>query len=317
MVEIQADIIEHEEPEASDYFELLKPKVMRLVVFTAAIGLLAAPNSIHPVIAIASLLCVAIGAGAAGALNMWWDADIDLIMKRTSTRPIPSGRISSDQALALGIILSILSVMMLGLFANIFAAGLLAFTIFFYVVIYSMWLKRATPQNIVIGGAAGAFPPMIGWSIASGGVGLESILMFLLIFVWTPPHFWTLALFMNQDYSKAKVPMLTVTHGMISTRKHILVYTIALSILAVAMAFSSVGGPLYFAVCVPLNIWFLLGSIKIMNRTDEVSLADNFKLEKKIFVFSIFYLFAHFGVIGAETVIKAFSPYYIAWPEII
>ena len=317
MVNIQVDIIEHEEPEASDYFELLKPKVMRLVVFTAAIGLLAAPNSIHPVIAIASLLCVAIGAGAAGALNMWWDADIDLIMKRTSTRPIPSGRISSDQALALGIILSILSVMMLGLFANIFAAGLLAFTIFFYVVIYSMWLKRATPQNIVIGGAAGAFPPMIGWSIASGGVGLESILMFLLIFVWTPPHFWTLALFMNQDYSKAKVPMLTVTHGMISTRKHILVYTIALSILAVAMAFSSVGGPLYFAVCVPLNIWFLLGSIKIMNRTDEVSLADNFKLEKKIFVFSIFYLFAHFGVIGAETVIKALSPYYIAWPEII
>lgn len=317
MVDIQVDIIEHEEPEASDYFELLKPKVMRLVVFTAAIGLLAAPNSIHPVIAIASLLCVAIGAGAAGALNMWWDADIDLIMKRTSTRPIPSGRISSDQALALGIILSILSVMMLGLFANIFAAGLLAFTIFFYVVIYSMWLKRATPQNIVIGGAAGAFPPMIGWSIASGGVGLESILMFLLIFVWTPPHFWTLALFMNQDYSKAKVPMLTVTHGMISTRKHILVYTVALSILAVAMAFSSVGGPLYFAVCVPLNIWFLLGSIKIMNRTDEVSLADNFKLEKKIFVFSIFYLFAHFGVIGAETVIKALSPYYIAWPEII
>ena len=317
MVDIQVDIIEHEEPEASDYFELLKPKVMRLVVFTAAIGLLAAPNSIHPVIAIASLLCVAIGAGAAGALNMWWDADIDLIMKRTSTRPIPSGRISSDQALALGIMLSTLSVMMLGLFANIFAAGLLAFTIFFYVVIYSMWLKRATPQNIVIGGAAGAFPPMIGWSIASGGVGLESILMFLLIFVWTPPHFWTLALFMNQDYSKAKVPMLTVTHGMISTRKHILVYTIALSILAVAMAFSSVGGPLYFAVCVPLNIWFLLGSIKIMNRTDEVSLADNFKLEKKIFVFSIFYLFAHFGVIGAETVIKALSPYYIAWPEII
>ena len=317
MVDIQVDIIEHEEPEASDYFELLKPKVMRLVVFTAAIGLLAAPNSIHPVIAIASLLCVAIGAGAAGALNMWWDSDIDLIMKRTSTRPIPSGRISSDQALALGIMLSTLSVMMLGLFANIFAAGLLAFTIFFYVVIYSMWLKRATPQNIVIGGAAGAFPPMIGWSIASGGVGLESILMFLLIFVWTPPHFWTLALFMNQDYSKAKVPMLTVTNGMISTRKHILVYTIALSILAVAMAFSSVGGPLYFAVCVPLNIWFLLGSIKIMNRTDEVSLADNFKLEKKIFVFSIFYLFAHFGVIGAETAIKAFSPYYIAWPEII
>ena len=317
MVDVQGDINEHSEPEAFDYFELLKPKVMRLVVFTAAVGLIAAPYSIHPIIAISSLLCVAIGAGAAGALNMWWDSDIDLVMKRTSGRPIPSGRVSSEQALALGIILSVLSVMMLGLFANVFAAGLLAFTIFFYVVVYSMWLKRATPQNIVIGGAAGAFPPRIGWSIASGGVSLESILMFLLIFVWTPPHFWTLALFMNQDYSKARVPMLTVTHGMISTRKHILVYTVALSILATAMAFSAVGGPIYFMVCVPLNIWFLLGSIKIMRRNEKASLADNFKVEKKVFVFSIFYLFAHFGVIGIETIIKFFSPSYIPWPQLI
>jgi protoheme IX farnesyltransferase len=317
MVDIQAELNEEIEPEAIDYFELLKPKVMRLVVFTAAIGLLAAPYSINPIIAVSSLLCVAIGAGAAGALNMWWDADIDLIMKRTSSRPIPAGRVSSDQALTLGIILSLLSVMMLGLFANAFAAGLLAFTIFFYVVIYSMWLKRATPQNIVIGGAAGAFPPMIGWSIASGGVGVESILMFLLIFVWTPPHFWTLALFMNQDYSKARVPMLTVTHGMISTRKHILVYTVALSILAIAMAFSAVGGPIYFAVCVPLNIWFLLGSIKIINRTEQESIADNFKVEKKVFVFSIFYLFVHFGVIGIETIIRLVSPSYMVWPQLI
>ena len=317
MVDIQANISVHSEPEAFDYFELLKPKVMRLVVFTAAVGLLAAPHAIHPIIAISSLLCVAIGAGAAGALNMWWDSDIDLIMKRTSGRPIPSGRVSSEQALALGIILSVLSVMMLGLFSNAFAAGLLAFTIFFYVVVYSMWLKRATPQNIVIGGAAGAFPPMIGWSIASGGVGLESILMFMLIFVWTPPHFWTLALFMNQDYSKAKVPMLTVTHGMISTRKHILVYTVVLAILAVAMAFSAIGGPLYFTVCVPLNIWFLLGSIKIMRRTEKVSVADNFKVEKKVFVFSILYLFVHFGVIGIETIIKLVSPSYVAWPQLI
>ena len=317
MIEIQADINKHIEPEAFDYFELLKPKVMRLVVFTAAIGLLAAPNSVHPIIAISSLLCVAIGAGAAGALNMWWDSDIDLIMKRTSGRPIPSGRVSSEQALTLGIILSVLSVMMLGLFANAFAAGLLAFTIFFYVVIYSMWLKRATPQNIVIGGAAGAFPPMIGWSIASGGVGLESILMFLLIFVWTPPHFWTLALFMNQDYSKARVPMLTVTHGMRSTRKYIMIYTVALAILATAMAFSAVGGPLYFIICVPLNIWFLLGALKIISRTEKVSMADNFKVEKKVFVFSIFYLFAHFGVIGIETIIKLVSSSYIAWPQLI
>jgi protoheme IX farnesyltransferase len=206
---------------------------------------------------------------------------------------------------------------MLGLFANAFAAGLLAFTIFFYVVVYSMWLKRLTPQNIVIGGAAGAFPPMIGWSIASGGVSIESVLMFLLIFVWTPPHFWTLALFMNQDYSKARVPMLTVTHGMRSTRKHILVYTIALSILATAMAFSAVGGPLYLIVCLPLNVWFLIGSFKIMNRTEKVSLADNFKVEKKVFVFSIFYLFAHFVLIGIETILKVFSSIYIVWPQLI
>jgi protoheme IX farnesyltransferase len=317
MVEIQVDINEHIEPEAFDYFELLKPKVMRLVVFTAAIGLLAAPYSVHPIIAISSLMCVAIGAGAAGALNMWWDSDIDLIMKRTSGRPIPSGRVSSEQALSLGIILTVLSVMMLGLFANAFAAGLLAFTIFFYVVVYSMWLKRVTPQNIVIGGAAGAFPPMIGWSIASGGVGLESILMFLLIFVWTPPHFWTLALFMNQDYSKAQVPMLTVTHGMRSTRKHIVIYTLALAILATAMAFSAVGGPLYFTICVPLNIWFIFGAVKIMTRTEEICLADNFKVEKKVFVFSIFYLFAHFGVIGIETIIKLVSSSYVAWPQLI
>ena len=317
MIDVQADIKDQTEPEASDYFELLKPKVMRLVVFTAAIGLIAAPGSIHPIIAISSLLCVAIGAGAAGALNMWWDSDIDLIMKRTSNRPIPSGRVNSEEALAVGVILSVLSVMMLGLFANVVAAGLLAFTIFFYVVIYSMWLKRATPQNIVIGGAAGAFPPMIGWSIVSGGVGLESMLMFLLIFVWTPPHFWTLALFMNQDYSEAKVPMLTVTHGMVSTRKHILVYTVVLAILAVAMAFSAVGGPLYFLVCVPLNIWFIVGSIKIMKRTESISVSDNFRLEKRVFVFSIFYLFAHFGVIGVETVVKLFSPSYIPWPQLI
>lgn len=316
MVDVQVDISDDLEPEVSDYFELLKPKVMRLVVFTSAIGLFAAPHSLHPVIAFASLLCVATGAGAAGALNMWWDADIDAVMKRTSGRPIPSGRISSDQALGLGIVLSVLSVMMLGLFANVLAAALLAFTIFFYVIIYSMWLKKATPQNIVIGGAAGAFPPMIGWSIASGGISFESLLMFLLIFIWTPPHFWTLALFMNQDYSKARIPMLTVTHGASVTRKYIVVYTVILSILASMIAFSAIGGPLYFFVCTPLNILFLWGAIKIFKRTEADSNRDKYRIEKKVFVFSIFYLFAHFGVIGTETFVKFVTPTYLVWPNL-
>ena len=316
MVDLQANINENLEPQAAEYFELLKPKVMRLVIFTAAIGLLAAPYAVHPIIALASLMCVAIGAGAAGALNMWWDSDIDLIMKRTSDRPIPSGRISSEQGLALGIILSILSVTLLGLFANVFAAALLSFTIFFYVVVYSMWLKRSTPQNIVIGGAAGAFPPMIGWSIASGGIGFESILMFLLIFIWTPPHFWTLALFMNHDYNKARVPMLTVTHGMTTTRKHILGYTIIMSILAFIITFTILGGPLYLIVCLPLNLWFILGAIRIYKRTECASKADNFKVEKKVFVFSIFYLFVHFGVIGFETVLKVVFPNYFVLPQL-
>ncbi len=316
MVELQANLVGSIEPKLSDYVELLKPKVMRLVVFTAAVGLLAAPYSIHPIIAFASLLCVAIGAGAAGALNMWWDSDIDSVMKRTSGRPIPSGRLRPDQALVLGVILSALSIVLLGLFANLFAAALLALTIFFYLVIYSMWLKRVTPQNIVIGGAAGAFPPMIGWSIASGGVSLESILLFSLIFIWTPPHFWTLALFMNEDYSKAKIPMLTVTHGMASTRKHIICYSGALSILAVTIGFSALGGPLYMLVCVPLNIWFLISAFKISKRTDFDSKIDGFKIEKNLFVFSIFYLFVHFGVIGIETILKLSIHNYFVLPQL-
>ena len=316
MVNLQANLKETLEPGVEDYFELLKPKVMRLVVFTAAIGLVAAPQTVHPVVAVASLLCVAVGAGAAGALNMWWDADIDRLMKRTKERPIPSGRISAEQTLSFGIILSILSVMMLGLFANAFAAGLLAFTIFFYLVVYSMWLKKLTPQNIVIGGAAGAFPPMIGWSIASGGIGLESIMMFSLIFIWTPPHFWTLALFVNQDYSKARIPMLTVTHGTAYTRKHIVIYTCALLILSILITFSTLGGPLYALVCIPLNLWFLWGAIKISMRDELESKLDSFKVEKELFVFSIGYLFANFGIIGIETFLKRIIPNYLYWPQI-
>ena len=304
MVNLPTNINEYVEPTFEDYFELLKPKVMRLVVFTAAIGLLAAPYSIHPVIALASLLCVAVGAGGAGAFNMWWDADIDSIMKRTCDRPIPSGRVTSQQTLILGIILSVFSIVFLGLFANVVAAGLLAFTIFFYLVIYSIWLKRRTPQNIVIGGAAGAFPPMIGWAIASGGMSFESTLMFLLIFIWTPPHFWTLALFMNQDYSRARVPMLTVTHGLMATRRHIFFYTILLSIVAVSVGISSLGGSIYLLVAVPLNIWFLVGSFRILLRNDEKAKADSFRVERKVFVFSIFYLFIHFGLIGVEAFLE-------------
>ena len=205
-----------------DYFALLKPRVMSLVVFTAMVGLFAAPISVHPIVAFASILFIAIGGGASGALNMWWDADIDAIMRRTRSRPIPSGKVMPDEAKAIGIALSGFSVVLLALASNFVAAGLLAFTIFFYVVIYTMWLKRWTPQNIVIGGAAGAFPPMIGWAVATGGISLESVLMFALIFVWTPPHFWALALFMRNDYDDAKIPMLTVTHGRRSTRNHIL-----------------------------------------------------------------------------------------------
>ena len=205
-----------------DYFALLKPRVMSLVVFTALVGLLAAPGGVHPFIAFCAVLFIAVGGGASGALNMWWDADIDAVMKRTTSRPIPSGKVTGDEALAIGLTLSVFSCIMLWLATNIVAGALLAFTIFFYAVVYTMWLKRWTPQNIVIGGAAGAFPPMIGWAAVTGGVSVESVLMFMLIFMWTPPHFWALALFMNSDYEKAGVPMLTVTHGRRVTRNHIL-----------------------------------------------------------------------------------------------
>lgn len=295
------------EVEISDYFELLKPGVMRLVIFTAFVGMMVAPVSVHPLIGFASLLCVAVGAGASGALNMWWDADIDLIMKRTQGRPIPSGRISGENALVFGLWLSGLSVVFLGLFGNYLAAGLLAFTIFFYAVIYSMWLKRSTPQNIVIGGAAGAFPPMIGWAIATGSVSVESVLMFALIFMWTPPHFWALSLFMNEDYSRAGVPMMTVAKGKPYTRKLILIYAVLLAPVALAIAFTAIGGWVYFAVAVMLNAIFVFGAVK-MSRTLETDAEQaKYKYEKKYFVFSIFYLFAHFSALLVDALLRAFE----------
>ncbi|NOX74824.1 MAG: protoheme IX farnesyltransferase, partial [Alphaproteobacteria bacterium] len=259
---------------AADYFALLKPRVMSLVVFTAAIGLVVAPVSMNPFNAFASILLIAIGGGASGALNMWWDADIDIKMRRTANRPVPAGRISPTAARNFGLALSVLSVVLLGLVANVAAGAMLAFTIFFYVVIYTMWLKRSTPWNIVIGGASGAFPPVIGWIAATGGISIEAVAMFGLVFMWTPPHFWALSLFMNDDYSRAKVPMLTVTHGRPATRKQILIYTLLLVPVSLVLAFSAVGGVAYFAIALGLNFAFVKGALGLWRRDEETAGLD-------------------------------------------
>jgi len=297
------------EGEASfgDYFALMKPRVMSLVVFTALVGLLVAPNPVHPFVAFASILFIAVGGGASGALNMWWDADIDRKMKRTQKRPIPSGKVEESEALAIGVTLSAFAVVMLALAANVFAGLLLAFTIFFYVVIYTMWLKRSTPQNIVIGGAAGAFPPMIGWAVATGGVSIESILMFMITFMWTPPHFWALALFTKSDYGDADVPMLTVTHGRKSARLHILVYTFILAAVCLAAGFTSIGGPLYMTVAVVLNALFIRGAFQIWRRDDAAAEEDNYLAERKFFKLSLLFLFVHFGALMGEAALAPFG----------
>jgi protoheme IX farnesyltransferase len=290
-----------------DFVQLLKPRVMSLVVFTAMVGLIVSPVAVHPFIAFTSILFIALGGGASGALNMWYDADIDRVMRRTASRPIPAGRIAEGEALGFGLALSALSCLMLGLAANWFAGLFLAFTIFFYVVIYTMWLKRSTPQNIVIGGAAGAFPPMIGWAVATGGISLEPVLMFALIFMWTPPHFWALALFMKDDYSNAGVPMLTVTHGRAATRRHILAYTLLLAPVALALGFTTIGGPVYLAVSLALNGWFILGALRILRRDEATAEADKYAAEKAFFRFSLAYLFLHFGALLVEDTLRAFG----------
>tara|TARA_R110002073_G_scaffold29300_1_gene92463 strand:- start:23364 stop:24404 length:1041 start_codon:yes stop_codon:yes gene_type:complete len=303
MSDIQADMNHHDrtgEAGFRDYVQLLKPRVMSLVVFTALAGLLVAPVQLHPIEALAAIIFIALGAGASGALNMWWDADIDRLMKRTAKRPVPSGAVDAGEALGLGVALSGISVAMLALATNLLAGGLLAFTIFFYAVIYTMWLKRSTPQNIVIGGAAGAFPPMIGWVAATGSISLEAVLMFALTFMWTPPHFWALALFMNSDYSKAKVPMLTVTHGRRVTRAHILVYTLALIPVAIGAAFTSIGGPIYLAVALVLNTLFLIGAWRIWRRSEDAAESDKYAVEKRFFALSLAYLFGHFASFMVE-----------------
>ena len=235
---------------------------------------------------------------------MWGDADIDAVMQRTKGRPVPSGKVQAGEALGLGLALSGIAVVMLALTANLFAAGLLAFTIFFYAVVYSMWLKRLTPQNIVIGGAAGAFPPMIGWAVATGGVSVEAALMFGLIFMWTPPHFWALALFMKEDYHPAGVPMLTVTHGRAETRRQILIYAVLLVPVSVWAACTSIGGPFTLAVALGLNAWFVKGAWDIWRRAEPVAEADRYRVEKAFFKYSLVYLFAHFAAFLIEAALK-------------
>ncbi|HWM30488.1 MAG TPA: heme o synthase [Methyloceanibacter sp.] len=283
--------------DVADYFALMKPRVMFLVVFTALVGLVAAPGSMHPVLAIAALICIAVGAGASGALNMWYDADIDAAMTRTAGRPIPRGRISPDEALVFGVVLAAGSVICLGLMVNWVAAALLALTIAFYVVVYTMWLKRSTPQNIVIGGAAGAVPPMIGWAAATGSVSLESFVLFLIIFMWTPPHFWALALLRSDDYARAGVPMLPVVRGADETRRQILIYSLILAPLGMVPAIIGLGGTLYMVVAAMLGSLFVVLALDCY-REREGERAD--RAAKHLFAYSVLYLFLLFAVLLIE-----------------
>ena len=273
-----------------DYLALLKPKVMSLVVFTVLVGMFLAPGGINPIIAAISILCIAVGAGASGALNMWYDADIDAVMSRTHNRPIPAGRVERSDALVLGLVLSGFSVMTLGLAANWVAAGLLAFTIFFYAVIYTMWLKRSTPQNIVIGGAAGAFPPMVGWAAVTGGVDASSLLLFLIIFLWTPPHFWALALYKQSDYGAAGVPMMPNVKGEAHTKLEIVVYSVLLVASTLLPQWTGLAGPVYTAIAAATGFWFMVLAVRLY-RADGVPMK---KLGRKLFTYSSAYLFVIF-----------------------
>lgn len=280
----------------SDFFELLKPRVMTLVVFTGFAGLVLAPGHLHPFLVFVAVLCIAVGAGASGAINMWYERDIDSIMSRTKNRPLPQGRVNPDEALAFGIVLTILSVGLMGVAINWTAAALLAFAAFFYVFIYTVWLKRRTPQNIVIGGAAGAFPPMIGWAAMTGTVTLESILLFSLIFLWTPPHFWALALYNNEDYKKAGVPMLPVVAGERVTKRHIVLYTLAMTPFVLAPYFVHIAGIIYLGGALVLHGLFILGAVRVWRDTTH-------KSAKVLFGYSIFYLFAIFALMMIDRVV--------------
>lgn len=281
------------EARPADYFALLKPRVMSLVVFTGLVGMVLAPGTLHPVLAIAALLCIAVGAGASGAINMWYDADIDAVMSRTQGRPIPQGRITKDEALGFGCVLAVGSVLVMGLAVNWVAAAILALTIGFYVFIYTIWLKRRTPQNIVIGGAAGAFPPMIGWAAVTGDLSLLPVLLFAIIFMWTPPHFWALALFRSDDYANAGVPMLPVVAGERETRRQILLYSLLLVPITLSPWMLGLAGPLYGGATAILGAIFLGIAFRIWRATD-------YKSAKYMFGYSILYLFLVFALLLAE-----------------
>ncbi|MDB5491060.1 MAG: cyoE [Micavibrio sp.] len=277
------------ESRVQDYVALLKPKVMSLVVFTGFAGMWVAPgfSGMHPFLVAVAVLCLALGAGAAGATNMWYDRDIDAVMKRTADRPLPMGLIRPDDALTYAIVLSVLSVLTMGFAINWTAAGILAFANFFYVVIYTMWLKRRTPQNIVIGGAAGAFPPMVGWAAVTGNIGIESVILFAIIFFWTPPHFWALSLFANEDYKRANIPMMTVVAGAKKTKVQMLVYTLILLPITVLPAVMGFAGTGYGITAAILSLFFVFTAVRVM-------MDDSLKSAKLMFGYSVFYLFALF-----------------------
>jgi protoheme IX farnesyltransferase len=293
------------EAEVADYLALLKPRVMSLVIFTALVGFMIAPGHVHPVLAFTSILCIAVGAGASGALNMWYESDIDALMSRTANRPIPRGRITRPEALAFGMTLAFFSVMTLGILLNWVAGALLAFTIFFYVVIYTIGLKRWTAQNIVIGGAAGALPPVVAWAAATGSLSVEPLLLFLIIFFWTPPHFWALALFRSDDYARAGVPMLPVTAGPDATRLQILLYTIVL--VAVALAPWPLGyfDAVYGVTSLVLGGGMLALAVTVFRLREG---HEALRATRRLFAFSIFYLFALFAILLVEVVAHAVAP---------
>jgi protoheme IX farnesyltransferase len=281
-----------------DYFALTKPRVMSLVVFTGLCGLLAAPEAIHPVLGFTAVLCIALGAGGAGALNQLWEADLDAGMKRTARRPLPSGRMNKTNARDFGVALSVASVLVMGLAVNWLAAALLAVSILYYAVVYTIWLKPRTPQNIVIGGGAGAFPPLIGWVAATGEVTLMPVLLFAIIFVWTPPHFWALALFVKTDYAKVGIPMLPVVAGEAETRRQILIYSVALLIVSLLPWWLGGTGWIYGGAALLLSGAFLLLALPVaMRRAEE---GDRMKPEKRLFSYSVLYLFALFALLVAD-----------------
>ena len=283
-----------------DFLALTKPRVMTLVVFTGLCGMLAAPVGIDPVIGFTAILCIALGAGAAGALNQWYEADIDALMRRTQGRPLPAGRMDRQSALHFGVGLAAFSVILMGLAVNLAAAAILTVSILFYVLVYTVWLKRRTPQNIVIGGAAGAFPPLIGWAAATGDVALLPLLLFSLVFLWTPPHFWALALFVKTDYANVGIPMMPVVRGETSTRRQILAYAVLLVPVAAAPWFIGGTAYVYGVASLALSLAFLALSVPVAFR--QTGANDTMKPEKRLFAFSIIYLFALFAALVADRV---------------